>query len=306
MLLGFPILDTLIVMTERLMRGASPFKADQNHLHHKLMRLGLYHSEAVFAAYVHQSILIVLALILRYQTDRELLAVFAVYSAMVIAGSTMGDRMGWQLPRYDLVDRVIKGRLRVWRERQVLIRVTFGAVKYLTPALLVLSCLMLKVVPLYFALICLLLACGLAAAGFLQPTQLNSLLRLALYLSIPLIVYQGDLSSYALLPTILRRGYNALFGLLTLLVVLTLKFTRRQKGFRATPMDFLILFVAVVVPYLPDPQLQNLHLGIMATRIVVLIFSYEVLIGELRGKVGGQAAAVGMILAIVAIRAIAS
>ena len=67
-------------------------------------------------------------------------------------------------------------------------------------------------------------------------------------------------------------------------MVLTLKFTRRQKGFRATPMDFLILFIALIVPNLPDPQIQSLDMGLIATKIIVLFFSLEVLLGELRGK----------------------
>ena len=40
MQLGYPILDLLWVIMRRLRRGFSPFRADQNHLHHCLLRLG--------------------------------------------------------------------------------------------------------------------------------------------------------------------------------------------------------------------------------------------------------------------------
>jgi UDP-GlcNAc:undecaprenyl-phosphate GlcNAc-1-phosphate transferase len=64
-------------------------------------------------------------------------------------------------------------------------------------------------------------------------------------------------------------------------VLLTLKFTRR-KGFKTTPMDFLILFVAFVLPNLPDERIQHWQMGFVATKIVVLFFTYEILKGELR------------------------
>ena len=43
-LLGFPILDTMTVMLERLAEKKSPFAPDKNHLHHKLIRLGFFHT----------------------------------------------------------------------------------------------------------------------------------------------------------------------------------------------------------------------------------------------------------------------
>jgi UDP-GlcNAc:undecaprenyl-phosphate GlcNAc-1-phosphate transferase len=47
-------------------------------------------------------------------------------------------------------------------------------------------------------------------------------------------------------------------------------------------MDFLILFVALVVPYLPDEKIRDWQMGFVAAKIVVLFFTYEVLKGELR------------------------
>lgn len=49
-------------------------------------------------------------------------------------------------------------------------------------------------------------------------------------------------------------------------------------------MDFLILFIALVVPNLPDEQIRSYHMGLVAAEIVMVFFSYEVLLGELRGE----------------------
>lgn len=47
LVLGVPITDTLIVMGKRILRGQSPFKADQYHLHHLFMRYGMGREMAV-------------------------------------------------------------------------------------------------------------------------------------------------------------------------------------------------------------------------------------------------------------------
>jgi UDP-GlcNAc:undecaprenyl-phosphate GlcNAc-1-phosphate transferase len=41
LILAVPIVDTITVMVRRMIKGKSPFTADQNHLHHILLRLGL-------------------------------------------------------------------------------------------------------------------------------------------------------------------------------------------------------------------------------------------------------------------------
>lgn len=49
--LGVPILDTTLSFLRRLARRQSPFKADREHLHHRLLGLGLSHRNAVFTLY---------------------------------------------------------------------------------------------------------------------------------------------------------------------------------------------------------------------------------------------------------------
>lgn len=44
--LAFPLLDTLRVFILRALKGRSPFSPDRNHLHHRLLDLGLSHSHA--------------------------------------------------------------------------------------------------------------------------------------------------------------------------------------------------------------------------------------------------------------------
>ena len=49
--LGLPILDTTLSFARRLARGQSPFRADGEHVHHRLMALGLSHRNTVVTLY---------------------------------------------------------------------------------------------------------------------------------------------------------------------------------------------------------------------------------------------------------------
>jgi UDP-GlcNAc:undecaprenyl-phosphate GlcNAc-1-phosphate transferase len=69
-----------------------------------------------------------------------------------------------------------------------------------------------------------------------------------------------------------------------------------------TTMDFLIIFIAVIVPNLPDPLIQSYHLGLLPVEIIVMLFSYEVLIKELRGKFDALTVSTVITLVLIGIR----
>jgi len=47
LLLSYPILDTLLAMTRRFLRGKSMFSGDASHIHHRLLHLGWNHAQTV-------------------------------------------------------------------------------------------------------------------------------------------------------------------------------------------------------------------------------------------------------------------
>lgn len=51
LILGLPILDTIRVMTTRILQKTSPFIADRTHLHHKFLNLGFQHRFTVIIIY---------------------------------------------------------------------------------------------------------------------------------------------------------------------------------------------------------------------------------------------------------------
>lgn len=296
-ILGFPILDTLTVMIERIRKGYSPFKPDKNHFHHKLMQLGFFQTEAVFTIYVLQSILITSAIVFRFYSEWFWLIYYVLFSGVIIATFVVLDRRQWTLPRTDVVDKLIKGRLKVLRERNIIIKVSFRSVEYGLPILLTTTCLLSRNIPGYFATVAGILAALMLAAYFIPGLRSTSTMRIGLYLIIPFQVYLSEAGA-ADLSLYVHRLYNLTFAVMVMFVVLTLKFTRRRKGFKTSPMDFLVLFIALVVPSITGTHIQDLNMGMIAAKIIVLLFGYEVLIGELRGDLKRQIVFAAIALAI--------
>ncbi|MFZ5570346.1 MAG: MraY family glycosyltransferase [Thermodesulfobacteriota bacterium] len=303
-IIGFPVLDTLVVMTERIAKGHSPFVADKNHFHHKLIRLGFFHSEAVFIIYVLQACLVSSAYIFRFYSEWFLLIVYCGFSGTIIAGFLLADRASWQFKRYDLFDRVIKGRLKAIKEQNIAIKVSFRILKYGLPTLFFLTCFIPSAMPLYLPVIALIFIFLIVWIRLFVIEFLGSVIRLSLYLIIPFLAYIAEIDIASWLNSQVFTVYNISFGVLTIFVIFTLKFTRRTKGFKTTPMDFLILFIALIGPNLADLNIETFNLGMLTVRVIIFLFSYEVLIGELRKEYDGLALSTVLALMILAVRGI--
>lgn len=50
-ILSYPLIDTLRVFIIRAVQGRSPFSADKNHIHHKLLSMGFSHRKTAFVLY---------------------------------------------------------------------------------------------------------------------------------------------------------------------------------------------------------------------------------------------------------------
>jgi UDP-GlcNAc:undecaprenyl-phosphate/decaprenyl-phosphate GlcNAc-1-phosphate transferase len=89
LILAVPITDTLTVMSKRIFRGQSPFKADQYHLHHIFMRYGMGRALAVKVILGVSAMLSCLSLLgpVYKLPDCYLFAAFLLYFLVYIASS---------------------------------------------------------------------------------------------------------------------------------------------------------------------------------------------------------------------------
>lgn len=302
-ILGFPVLDTLTVMADRVARRKSPFSADRNHFHHRLMRFGFTHREAVVIIYALQVLLFLAAYAFRFHSDRWLLAGYVLFAALVIAAFRAADRKHWRYPRVNPFDTRIRKHLGQWIEKALLIRASFGVLELGMAGLLIFSCFLPASVPGYISPFAVSLALGLILLRWIRPTWLQWALPISLYLLVPFLVYFGTTEKAGWVGPIVERAQNLAYLGLTLSIVLVLKFTRRRKGFRGTPLDFLVLFlIAFLVPQLPFESLDGQQLRSLSAKLLILFFAIEVLMGELRGKLDRFGAAALLALLIAAAR----
>jgi len=284
LILGFPVLDTLAVMVGRISNGESPFHADNKHFHHRLLRLGLYHTEAVSVIYVVQAGLVTSAFFLRFYSEWLILIGYVAFAALVTSLFHAADQTDFRLKRHDAVT-AIKERLKVWKEKDIVIRCSSRTIELGIPLLLILSCLASGQPPAYLSYT----AFGMVPAILLSFAVNNGwagrVMRLTLYLLTPAVIYFSGNGRADWLSGIGLDLYNLSFAIAVIFIFLTLKFTRRQKGFKASPMDFIVLFVAVILPALPDARIQENQISLLSIKMIILLFGFEVLMGELRESV---------------------
>lgn len=283
-LLGFPILDTLTVMVTRIAQKRSPFSADKNHFHHHLLGLGLQQSESVLIIYVLQTLLIGAALLLRYYSDWVLLLCYSMFSAAVLAFFGRARRNKWQFDHFRVFNNRITGRLRLIKREGLMIRRTFPVFELGIPLLLLANCLLAGPAPDYVTFAAMFLALVITATWFWAREFTGRVLRISLYLLIPFAVYLSETKPVLHLDGMMHAVFTMLFVIFAVMILLISKFSRRLSGFKSSPMDFLIIILAVAMPNLLDQRFQEYQIGLVAAKVIMLYFSFEVLMAEQRGK----------------------
>jgi len=91
LVLGVPIIDTFWIIVRRLSQRRSPFSPDRQHIHHRLLDLGLSHRQTVLTIYGLCTALAVLALLLTGASQLYAFLGVFVASGLVLFLPTRGD-----------------------------------------------------------------------------------------------------------------------------------------------------------------------------------------------------------------------
>lgn len=285
-ILGFPILDTLTVMTRRILRKKSPFLADKAHFHHSLLSLGLHQTESVLIIYVIQSLLILSAYRFRYHSEWLLLFAYLAFSIMVLMVFYQSNRHNWQPKRFSFITRT-KAFLCWLRDDTSLMKYLFGTLRLIMPLILLLTVFLSNNVLTPLKIAALLTAILLAFILFFFREHAFEWIRTILYLLIPIAIYYSEINIGSGSDSFTCRIYNGAFVFMAILNIIVSKLTKRKIGFKSTPLDFLILFIVLAIPNIQQTNLQDFRLGLVAFKIIILYFSCEILFAELRGNYMG-------------------
>lgn len=279
LLLGIPIIDTLMVMTQRMLEGRSPLQADRNHIHHRLLALGFDHHEAVMGIYLLQASLFVTAWYLRYESDLTIIALFAGLSLLAIGSLQFASASGWRLRplNRDVVGTSQVGRFVAWLRasnrlpRWSLMVIAAGIVAYFIAVTLV--------SPRPSGDVQLMAAIVAVATLFLTGTRWKEAeagwaLKGAAFLALVIAVY-FDRQTTTFLEA--QSAWQiALFVALAIAIVIRFR-VASDRRFRVTPLDILVIFIAVAVPNLPGSVVSSATVGQSIAQLVVLMYGVETL-----------------------------
>jgi UDP-GlcNAc:undecaprenyl-phosphate GlcNAc-1-phosphate transferase len=289
LLLGFPVLDTLAVMAVRAKKRRSLFEADRNHFHHNLMALGLQQGESVVVIYVCQTVLIAAAFLLRFHSEWLLLGGYLAFSTATILFFTVASRNGIHpsVNGVPISDYFGSRLLRKVKVEGTAIRIVFPALQFGLPLFFFVSCLLPSRLPPYIPFVALGFLALIAAVRFLKREWEGDVLRLTVYLLVPIVVYEGTHAPSAWALGWPLRAYHVLFPVLAFLDIAVSKLSRRREGFKTTPLDFLLVILALAVAGLSLRSVQAYDLASAAGKILIFYISYEVLMAEARSPSDG-------------------
>ena len=211
-ILGFPILDTVIVMAQRVAEKRPLFSADKNHLHHRLINVGLFHTEAVMTIYVIQAFLVVAAIFLKYHSEWFLLIGYIVFSGLIFTVFAAADRTHWKISRLGFFDTVVKGKLKKLRGHRYVIRVSFQITEYGLPALLLVTCFLPSSIPVNLSIAAGAAIVALLATRFLMRSWKPYVLMAVLYLFTPFLVFLSMEKSVAWMNDTYRTPLSIVFS----------------------------------------------------------------------------------------------
>ncbi|MDA8095091.1 MAG: MraY family glycosyltransferase [Betaproteobacteria bacterium] len=280
MLLGLPILDTLMVMVLRICDGKSPFSPDKRHIHHQLLALGFDHYEAVFLIYVVQALLVVAALFLRDDPDSLIVGTYVGFCVGVIVFFQWAATARWRArplggPRpVSFLERNV-----LWLgQRRRISNYAFFFAAFTLPGYFILA--VAQAAPISTGMGE--LAAALAAVSLvLYPRQrrkpFGAIERAVLYVTCVLVVHLPQTAGGSM-PVALYE--NIYIALLAAAILVGFRFSSGDR-FQVTPLDFLVIFLALAVPNLPALHAGHIHLGAAVAKVIVLFYGVELILNHI-------------------------
>jgi UDP-GlcNAc:undecaprenyl-phosphate/decaprenyl-phosphate GlcNAc-1-phosphate transferase len=277
LIVGFPIIDTCIVMFERIRAGRSPFVADNNHFHHKLLSLGLFHTEAVFIIYLLQTIFVACAYIFRFSSDWFVLGLYFILSGIIITFFQVTHKHRTRFKRYEIIDKVIKGKLRFLKNRDTILFVTMVTLDILLPLLMIINCIAVQGLPVYISVCAFLLGAVIVCLWVMDKQIVGGFVRVILYFMIPAIIYLNLEQPFIVYGLSFRMLYLGCCFICILSALILVRLNRSKGSFQISPMDFLILIIALSVSPLINTIMNSRQTGFIIVQILIFFYSYEIL-----------------------------
>jgi UDP-GlcNAc:undecaprenyl-phosphate GlcNAc-1-phosphate transferase len=125
---------------------------------------------------------------------------------------------------------------------------------------------------------------GIVLLGLaLLPRLAPYFVRGGLYMGSTFLLYVSDASWMQAISPV-PMTYHILFGAMAVMVLLSMRFDS-QSRFQTTPLDYLMVCLALVFPFLPEVSIDTSAFGLFAAKLIVLFFSFELLLHAFSDRV---------------------
>lgn len=279
LIVGMPILDTLMVMTLRMKEGRSPFYPDRRHIHHQLLDLGLAHYHAVGVLYLLNFSLLFIAYTFRFESDAIVLTSYVIFSMAtltaikLLSGSELLRQRRLLNAKRDRRNGLLRKASWVYEYGPVALQYVLG-VTWLA--------LLFSIGPQDTSLgIISLTAIILILVTFRYQDTYRLIPRAILYLASILSVFTGVYQTMALSVNV---GFEILwvdFFLLMIVIMLSLSIRMTRKElFHLDTQDILVLLVLLAASFLVVSFDGNSLLLNAAIRVSVMLYAAEFIINR--------------------------
>lgn len=244
---GLPLVDTLWVMTHRLMQGKSPLFPDQTHVHHRLLALGLSHAAVVSIVYGCMILLGIFALVVKdlaeyWQFAFVVMLITALYSFLILCERKLLNLSSFfanmRIEPMDLHHGIVR---KLSRSAELFL--------YAIPVGLSIPLLIADAVPANIKELAFALAVFATLVFLLKKStkdQIN-VIHGIFYVSSFFILYAWHVSYYEAFHL---GGYATIFaGLLFVWAALEIKLAERSGVLLTSSFEILLIFISWFLPY---------------------------------------------------------
>ena len=282
LLLGLPIADIIVVLYLRIRSGGSWFRATRNHVHHRLLALGFDHHESVIIIYSIQAALVICGVVMRYEADWSVMAVYLGVLTALFAGLMCAEAYGWRVRGSATSSSRTESLLAKLSQSSVVRRVPLSVIYVAVPTLMLFGSLWVAEVPRDFAAAAAVLAAVVVAEMLRSRATRSTIVRAAIYAA-------AILSSYLLI--VYPRSGDSPVRFVTVVVVITLaiaiaayvRFATRQE-FSTTPTDYLVVFGMLALMAFGVVDTSSRAVVEFIAFSTVMLYGCEVVMGRDAGR----------------------
>lgn len=272
--LGLPIIDMLSAMGQRIYQNISPFAATKHHIHHRLMLLGFDHYEAVVIIYFLQTLFVIGAVVLSYESDLLILFLYLCVCGALLTTLFFSLHKGRRVRQAHTVSGLTK-LVSSMKKNKSLFSVPVWFVNIAISVLFVAVSIFANTIPRDIGMVSATLA-GLLLIFFILRKNNDSIVLHAIgYVTAAFVVYVE--TKYLNWQTLAFTTAESIYFVSVALAVGIIIRSDEDKQFASTPTDYLVILVVVIggifLYQIPDKAI----IGLMAVKLIIVFYGCELI-----------------------------